>query len=71
VAGWLVVAGVLGGAAGLLVAGAAADHFGSFGWAMAIVCLPAAAAALLTVGLRETRGLELEESAPDRGTAAP
>lgn len=64
-AGWLVVAGVLGATAGLLVVGAVADATGSFGPATLAVCLPAAAAAALFLLLPETRGLELEESAPE------
>lgn len=65
VAGWLVVAGVLGATSGLLAVGALADARGSFGTAVALVCGPAASSAALVVLLPETRGLELEESAPE------
>jgi MFS family permease len=65
VAGWLVVAGVLGATAGLLLAGAIADAAGNFAWAMASVCGPGALAATLFAGLPETRGLDLEHSAPE------
>lgn len=65
VAGWLVVAGVLGASTGLLVAGAIADRTDSFGAALAWVCVPAALTALLVLLVPETRGLELEESAPE------
>ncbi len=62
--GWLVVSGVLGATAGLVVVGVAADASGAFGGAMAVVCVPAAAVAALVLRLPETRGLELEQSAP-------
>jgi MFS family permease len=65
VAGWLVVAGVLGSTAGLWLAGTVADALDSFGEAMAVVCLPAGLAAVLFARLPETRGLELERSAPE------
>jgi MFS family permease len=65
VAGWLVVAGVLGATSGLLLAGMIADAAGSFTGAMLAVCLPGALAATLFALLPETRGLELERSAPD------
>jgi putative MFS transporter len=65
VAGLLVVAGVLGASSGLFLAGTIADRAGSFGAAMAAVCLPASLAATLLLLVPETRGLELEESAPD------
>src|SRR5690606_4171140 len=68
VAGWLVLAGVLGATAGLLVAGAIADATESFGTAMVTVCAPAAATAVLFAFLPETRGRELEESAPELST---
>ncbi|HET6952719.1 MAG TPA: MFS transporter, partial [Acidimicrobiales bacterium] len=67
VAGWLVVAGVLGASSGLLLAGAVADATGSFGAAMAWVCIPAALAAVLLAAVPETRGRELEETAPEAG----
>jgi MFS family permease len=65
VAGWLVVAGVLGSTSGLLLAGTIADALDSFGEAMAAVCLPAGLVAVLFARLPETRGLELERSAPE------
>jgi hypothetical protein len=65
VAGWLVVAGVLGSTSGLWLAGAIADALDSFGEAMAMVCLPAGLVAVLFARLPETRGLELERSAPE------
>jgi MFS family permease len=65
VAGWLVVAGVLGSTAGLWLAGTIADALDSFGEAMAVVCLPAGLVAVLFARLPETRGLELERSAPE------
>ncbi|MFP3899434.1 MAG: MFS transporter [Acidimicrobiia bacterium] len=65
VAGWLVLAGVLGATLGLFVAGAVADATDSFGSALALVCVPAGLTAVLLAFLPETRGLELEESAPE------
>jgi putative MFS transporter len=65
VAGWLVVAGVLGSTSGLWLAGTIADALDSFGEAMAMVCLPAGLVAVLFARLPETRGLELERSAPE------
>ena len=65
VAGWLVVAGVLGSTSGLWLAGTIADALDSFGEAMAVVCLPAGLFAVLFARLPETRGLELERSAPE------
>ena len=65
VAGWLVVAGVLGSTAGLWLAGTVADALDSFGEAMAVACLPAGLVAVLFARLPETRGLELERSAPE------
>ncbi|HEY8524290.1 MAG TPA: MFS transporter [Acidimicrobiales bacterium] len=63
VAGWLVVAGVLGSTSGLLLVGAIADATGSFGRATLAVVVPTALCAPLVARLPETRGLELEESA--------
>lgn len=64
-AGWLGVAGTFGAVAGLLLFGILADALGGFGPAAAIVTLPVAFAALGYLRLPETRGLELEESAPE------
>jgi MFS family permease len=65
VAGWLVVAGVLGSTSGLWLAGTIAGALDSFGGAMAAVCLPAGLVAVLFARLPETRGLELEQSASE------
>jgi MFS family permease len=67
VAGWLVLSGVVGATVGLLAAGAVADATDSFGTAMALVCVPAGMTAVLLALLPETRGLELEDSAPEIG----
>jgi len=63
--GWLAAAGVLGAVAGLVLFGAVSDATGSFVVAALAVCLPCAATALGYLPLPETRGLELEESAPE------
>jgi MFS family permease len=55
VAGWLVVAGVLGSTSGLWLAGTIADALDSFGEALAMVCLPAGLVAVLFARLPETR----------------
>lgn len=70
VAGWLAVAGVVGATTGLLVVGIMADVFDGFAAALAIVGVPAALSAGLVLFLPETRGLELEESAPEPGGGA-
>jgi MFS family permease len=69
VAGWLVVAGVLGATSGLLLVGAIADARDSFTAAIAVVCVPVAFSAALVALLPETRGLELEQSAPEPDAA--
>jgi len=64
-AGWLTAAGALGAVAGLTAFGIAADAFASFAPAAVLVSLPVAVTAPAYLRLPETRGLELEESAPD------
>jgi MFS family permease len=61
VAGWLVVAGVLGATTGLFAFGALADVGDRFGLAAVAVFLPAGAMAALFLAVPETRGRELEE----------
>lgn len=65
VAGWVTVAGVLGATVGLIVFGAMADALGGFARAAVAVCAPVLAVAFLYALLPETRGLELEQSAPE------
>jgi MFS family permease len=65
VAGWLLAAGVAGAVAGLVAFGLLADALASFGAAAALVMAPVVVASLLFVRLPETRGLELEQSAPE------
>jgi MFS family permease len=65
-AGWLFgVAGVVGAVAGLVAFGLLADALASFGAAAVLVMAPVVAASLLFARLPETRGLELEQSAPE------
>ena len=66
-AGWLLVAGVLGAVAGLLAFGRLADVLASFAGAAVLVAVPVVVLSLLFARLPETRGLELEQSAPDEG----
>lgn len=63
--GWLAAAGVAGAVAGLLLFGAVTDAMNSFVIAALSVCVPCAIAAIGYFQLPETRGLELEESAPE------
>lgn len=60
VAGWLVVASVLGAIAGLVLFGEIADHGGSLGIAAAVTFAPTALLSLLFLALPETKGLEPE-----------
>jgi MFS family permease len=64
-AGWLTLTGTVGAVVGLLVFGLVADATASFSTAAWVVCVPAAASALLYRYLPETKHLELEESAPE------
>jgi len=64
-AGWLVAAGVVGAVAGLVAFGLLTDALDSFATAAVLVCAPVVVASVLFARLPETRGLELEQSAPD------
>jgi len=70
VAGWEVVASVLGAVAGLLAFGAIADVGNRFSVAAVAVFALAVPAALLFWLLPETRGRELEELWPEPGTGS-
>jgi MFS family permease len=65
VAGWLVAAGVVGAVAGLVAFGLLTDALDSFATAAVLVCAPVVLTCVLFARLPETRGLELEQSAPD------
>lgn len=65
-AGWLTVSSVLGAVAGLVAFGVLIDVFGGFGPAALAIGAPVVVAAVGYAFLPETRGLELEESAPER-----
>jgi MFS family permease len=65
VAGWLVAAGVLGAVAGLVAFGLLTDALASFASAAVLICVPVILTCVLFARLPETRGLELEQSAPD------
>jgi MFS family permease len=65
VAGWLVAAGVLGAVAGLVAFGLLTDALDSFATAAILICAPVVVTCMLFARLPETRGLELEQSAPD------
>jgi MFS family permease len=64
-AGWLLAAGVVGAVAGLVAFGRLADVLASFGGAAVLIAAPVVVASLLFARLPETRGLELEQSAPE------
>ena len=63
--GWLAAAGVAGAVAGLVLFGAISDAMDSFVIAALSVCVPCAVTAIGYLPLPETRGQELEESAPE------
>jgi MFS family permease len=66
VAGWLFgVAGVVGAVTGLVAFGRLADVLASFGGAAVLVAAPVVLASLLFARLPETRGRELEQTAPE------
>ena len=65
VAGWLVAAGVVGAVAGLVAFGLLTDALDSFSTAAVLICAPVVLTCVLFARLPETRGLELEQSAPD------
>jgi MFS family permease len=69
VAGWLLVAGVLGATTGLFAFGALADVGERFALAAGAVFLPAACAAWLLRRVPETKGRELEDA--EDGTYGP
>jgi MFS family permease len=64
-AGWLLAAGVVGAVAGLVAFGRLADVLASFGGAALLVAAPVVVASVLFARLPETRGLELEQTAPE------
>jgi MFS family permease len=64
-AGWLAAAGVLGAVAGLIAFGLLADALDSFATTAVLVTAPVIVASLLFARLPETRGMELEQSAPE------
>lgn len=66
-AGWITASGVLGAVAGLALFGLLADLLGDFGVASLCVAVPVILLSLLYMRLPETKGMELEESAPETG----
>ncbi|HVM19017.1 MAG TPA: MFS transporter [Egibacteraceae bacterium] len=64
-AGWLTASSAIGAVAGLFVFGFVADATGAFTAAAVTVAVPIMATAVLYLRLPETRGMELEDSAPD------
>ena len=66
-AGWLAASGVLGSVAGLVTFGVIIDVAGSFAPAALAVCGPPALLATLYAWLPETRGRDLEQTAPEPG----
>lgn len=66
--GWIAAANIVGAVLGLVAFGVLLDVLGAFSAAAAVVSLPVVALAGLYALLPETRGLELEDSAPERFT---
>ena len=64
-AGWLTAASALGAVGGLVAFGMLVDTLGGFAAAALVVSVPVVVTAPLYLLLPETRGMELEESAPD------
>ena len=64
-AGWLLAAGVIGAVGGLVAFGRLADVLASFGGAALLVAAPVVLASLVFARLPETRGRELEQTAPE------
>lgn len=67
-AGWMMVAGVLGGVGGLAAFGALADATGTFATAARLLGLGAAALCVGFALVPETRGMELDDEVPGRRT---
>lgn len=70
-AGWMTAASALGAVAGLFAFGLLADALQGFTLAATLVSLPVALTAPLYLRLPETRGLELEQSAPEPAASSP
>ena len=64
-AGWLTASSALGAVFGLVAFGVLADSLGGFAAAALVVSVPVTLTAPLYLLLPETRGMELEVSAPD------
>lgn len=64
-AGWITAANILGAVLGLVAFGLLVDAYGAFTPAALTICLPVVALAVLYERVPETRGMELEESAPE------
>jgi MFS family permease len=64
-AGWMSVAAILGAVSGLVLFGVLVTALDDFLIAAAVVALPVLAVCPLFARLPETKGMELEESAPD------
>ncbi|MEX2619654.1 MAG: MFS transporter [Egibacteraceae bacterium] len=64
-AGWVTAANIIGAVLGLVAFGVLIDAFGAFTPAALTIAVPVVLTALLYTLVPETRGLELEESAPE------
>lgn len=63
--GWIAASHIVGQVTGLATVGLLVDALGGFTSAMAIVLLPVVLVSLAYTRLPETKGMELEESAPE------
>jgi putative MFS transporter len=70
-AGWITAASALGAVGGLVAFGVLVDTLGGFAAAALTVSVPVVVTAPLYLLLPETRGMELEESAPDPALERP
>lgn len=64
-AGWLSASQIVGATAGLAVFGIVADAVNDFSLASLVATVPVALLSLLYIRFPETKGMELEESAPE------
>lgn len=64
-AGWITASNIVGAVLGLVAFGLLVDAYGAFAPAAATIAAPVALMAVLYRLLPETRGMELEESAPE------
>ena len=65
ITGWIQLCSVVGAVAGLFMFGLLVDWFDGYGGAGVVIAVPVLISTLAYLRLPETKGMELEESAPD------